>query len=161
MEVFSSVTPNLKQLALVSTVVIIVASAWLGWRRARPRDAASYSLLLMGTMAFLMASATVFSPQYMVWLIALAAVSATVVGRPMIVPLIVLGIACVLTHIVFPFLYGPLLRLDLVPALLLTIRNALVITVGVLAWRAFWNRRRDAYEPAELDARQVDAAAAH
>jgi hypothetical protein len=109
------------------------------------RSSALATLLALLLLIAWVATARVFSPQYMIWLAAPLAVLGVLPGNKLArIDLALFVAACVLTHLVFPllfdaliweryFLQGPVL-------MLLTLRDALVVALAARlaaqAWRA-------------------------
>jgi hypothetical protein len=83
---------------------------------------------LLASMLALLLMYRVLSPQYLVWLLPLAAL------RPRGEQLVVLFI-CILTLAVYPLLYDGLVRLGTVPMVALIVRNAMLIVL--FAWLTF------------------------
>jgi hypothetical protein len=142
MEGGGGVASAFKHASLVLAVGIIVFGVAVAWRRVPRGDAVGLSLVLLGTLALLTGVGTIYSPQYLIWLFALASVVGILCGRRAVIPIVVLGAMAILSQIVFPFLYGDLLSLRLLPAVLLAIRNVLTLALGVMAFRLAWHARR-------------------
>jgi hypothetical protein len=83
---------------------------------------------LLASMLALLLIYRVLSPQYLVWLLPLAAL------RPRGEQLVVL-FTCILTLAVYPLLYDGLVRLSPVPMVALIVRNAMLIVL--FAWLTF------------------------
>jgi Glycosyltransferase family 87 len=118
---------------LVAPVLTVVALGWLLWTRRRatwqPADAALTAVLLA------VVTSRVLSPQYLIWLVALAAVCLTgkdTVQRP--TALLVL-LATGLTQLEFPVLWSPLVAGSLAD-LVLVARNVVLVVATVTAVRA-------------------------
>ena len=130
---------------LVSTglsLAVVAAGAFLAARRLRRADPAVNAQLLFGMLALLLAFGTVFSPQFVLWLIALGAgaMCFRVTARwPMIA---IIPIAA-LTQFVFPFRIERLHVADYTALIPLGVRNVLVFAVGLGAILALdWQPRR-------------------
>jgi hypothetical protein len=120
-------------IALSTPLLIAAAAAIAGlvlW--ARRRGAAAHDLLLVGAFALVAASIVfnkVGSPQYLLWLLPVAVVAMrtpTPWWRRMTGGLLVTSL---LTTLIFPIFYMPLVRLEFLPVLLLTVRNALLVVL--------------------------------
>ena len=72
------------------------------------------------------------SPQYMTWLIAPLAFGLVIDRRRWAGPAILALVIASVTQVVYPMLYWQLLDAEVLPALLLTVRNALVAVL--LVW---------------------------
>lgn len=118
----------------LSTPLLIAAVAAIAmllvWARRRGAD--THDLLLVGAFA-LVGAAIVFnkvgSPQYLLWLLPIAAVAMlrpTTWWRRVTALLLVTSL---LTTLIFPIFYMPLVRLEWFAVLLLSVRNALLIAL--------------------------------
>ncbi|CAN5525765.1 glycosyltransferase family 87 protein [soil metagenome] len=95
-----------------------------GYReRGRSRDFQELALVAATTLWIFIACNKVFSPQYVVWVLPLIALSKSRVA--------IVATVCVLTAAVFPFLYDSLKQIDWLPVLLVNARNGLVIAMIV------------------------------
>ncbi|HEX2043674.1 MAG TPA: glycosyltransferase 87 family protein [Acidimicrobiales bacterium] len=128
----------LERVSLVLSVAVVVAGAALARKRVEPGSSTQLVMVMTGTLALLLAVGTVFSPQFMLWLSALAAVLASLAGRVLWVPLGLIAIANVLSQVLFPFRYAGLLANDAAPVALLVTRNALVAVVGLVVLAQVW-----------------------
>jgi hypothetical protein len=81
--------------------------------------------------AALVAANTVFSPQYVLWFLPLAALAAAAASVPRAVDAVLVGIAA-LTHVIWPWYYVDLLNLVDGTLLVLTLRNGLMVLLVVL-----------------------------
>lgn len=128
---------------LVSNIALgltIAAFAWLLlWRlRARtygpqtPFDAAFTAVLLFTT------TSRVISPQYMIWLIGLAAVCLTLRASVMALPAALVLAATVLTLYEFPVRFGDVVGSTNFGITLLLLRNGLLVAASVIACRRLW-----------------------
>lgn len=140
-EVGAGIVGPLKHTSLLLGVGIIAFGVVVVWRRVPRGDVVGLSLALLGTLALLTGVGTIYSPQYLIWLFALASVVGVLRGRRAILPVAVLAAMAILSQVVFPFLYGDLLSLRLLPAVLLAIRNLLTLALGVVAFRMVWKVR--------------------
>ncbi|MBZ4318767.1 glycosyltransferase family 87 protein [Streptomyces huiliensis] len=118
----------------------LLAFAWLLlWRfRARvfeectPSDAAFTAVLLFTT------TSRVISPQYVVWLIGLAAVCAAVRTTRQGLPIVLVLVAAPLTQLEFPIWFQHVIASDKLGVATLTLRNALLVVATVIACRRLW-----------------------
>lgn len=128
---------------LVSTLALglsVLAFGWLlVWRlRARtfavhtPADAAFTAVLLFTT------TSRVISPQYMVWLVGLAAVCLVFRGSRMAPPACLVLVATGVTLLEFPLGFAHVVASDAEGVTLLAVRNALLVAATVGAGRRLW-----------------------
>jgi hypothetical protein len=138
---FEVVGPGVTGLLAVSTgltalTVAVLLSLWyLTWRHGGAVPAATVSWLALAAVSLVVVTSKVLSPQYLLWLLPLAAVAAgTSRGRAHLGWAAVLLAATAATQVVFPELYGQLTRRGEHVAwavLALTVRNlALVALAG-------------------------------
>jgi hypothetical protein len=80
----------------------------------------------------------VLSPQYLVWLLGVAAVCLTRRGTLMRTPAWLVLAAVSVTQLIFPLFYHSLRGGQIYSGLILLGRNALLVTAAVLALRALW-----------------------
>lgn len=153
--------------SLVSALSLALTGLALGWLvlwrlRAReftaatPCDAAFAAVLLFTT------TSRVISPQYLLWLVGLAAVCLVLRGSAMTVPALLVLPATGLTLLEFPVYFANVVASDALGVSLLVVRNGLLVAATLLACRALW---RGTVSAPERDAGQRDAvspgAAAH
>ncbi|GHG72113.1 glycosyltransferase 87 family protein [Streptomyces griseocarneus] len=118
----------------------VLAFAWLLlWRmRARrftattPYDAAFAAVLLFTT------TSRVISPQYMIWLIGLAAVCVTMRTPRQWLPVLLVLIAAPLTQLEFPIWFAHVIASDKLGVATLTLRNGLLVAATVISCRRLW-----------------------
>jgi hypothetical protein len=102
------------------------------WTDATPLDAALTALLLF------VVTSRVLSPQYLVWLVGLAAVCLTsqrTTQRPVAWLLLA---ASAVTCLEFPFLFGDVEHFRPVGSLVLVLRNLLLLAAALLSGRRLW-----------------------
>jgi hypothetical protein len=123
--------------AMVSAAagLFLVAALWIAHARASvsPSSLVRYSA---ATVAAFIAFGKVLSPQYLLWLIPLVPLVGGLRGR---VATGLLGLACLLTAVVFPSQWDPalLVQLAAAPLVIVVIRNLLLVgLLVVLAWPA-------------------------
>ncbi|MCX5437698.1 glycosyltransferase 87 family protein [Streptomyces sp. NPDC058321] len=134
------VGPHVGVVAAASLVLTAVAAAlllfWrlraLNWSPATPYDAALCAVLLFTV------TSRVLSPQYLIWLLGLAAVCLTsrhTTQRP--VALLVVA-AAGLSALAYPVLYRDVEAATWTGSLLMLARNGLLLGAAVLSFRALW-----------------------
>ncbi len=138
---FEFTGPYVAAVAGVSLVLTGAVLVWLvlwrvrslHWSESTPADAA-----LMAVLLFTVTS-RVISPQYLVWLLALAAVCLTfrtTTQRPVAVLLLP---AAALTALAYPLLYVDVLLVTPVGCAVLVVRNGLLVAAALLSCRLLWD----------------------
>src|SRR5213076_2938627 len=98
------------------------------------------SLLQLGLLSVLVGVGRVYSPQYVIWLIALGAVAMALAPRRAAPAVGVLAVTTLLAHLEFPVWYWDALFYQTDSALVvLVVRDVLTVVVGGLALWA-WRR---------------------
>jgi hypothetical protein len=127
------------------SVVVLGAGVWLADRLRRSGGDASMPAaagIMFMTMAGNMAVGTVFSPQFMVWLSAFAAVVLCERGSWLTIPAVTVLPVSLLTQLVYPFFYGRLIGVEPAALVLLASRNFLVLFMAVEAFMVLKARTR-------------------
>ena len=159
--------PYVTLVARVCLVLSVLAMAWLilwratakVWRASTTADAAFVAVLLF------VVTSRVISPQYMVWLVGLAAVCALHFGPDgdsvMRLPAVLVLIATALSCVEYPYYFEELLAAERDAVLLVTVRNLLLIAAALIGASRLWRTtRRSGVEPvraAEEERRLADA----
>ncbi|MFI2036300.1 glycosyltransferase 87 family protein [Streptomyces bottropensis] len=117
-----------------------VAFAWLLLWRVRARRFAAHTLADAAFVAVLMFTATsrVISPQYMVWLVGLAAVCLCFRASRMGGPAVMVLVAAFVTVLEFPIWFAHVVASDWLGVTLLFVRNGLLVAAGLLAAYELW-----------------------
>ncbi|MFI1718462.1 glycosyltransferase 87 family protein [Streptomyces litmocidini] len=137
---FEYVGPYVSTLGHLALLFTVLAFGWLllwrlqarRWTPATPLDAALAAVLLFTV------TSRVISPQYMIWLIGLAAVCLTsrdTVMRP--VALLLLP-AAALSSLAYPVLYADVVDGTPVGLAVMVLRNGLLLAAALLAARRLW-----------------------
>ncbi|GAA1004012.1 hypothetical protein STXM2123_2091 [Streptomyces sp. F-3] len=134
------VGPYVEVVSLASLALTGAAFGWLLlWRLCAHRlgptalaDAAFTAVLLFT------ATSRVISPQYLVWLVALAAVCLCFQGSGMVVPAGLVLAAALVTVLEFPLFFAEVVAGDPLGIGLLFLRNGLLVTACVTACRTLW-----------------------
>ncbi|QGZ52914.1 DUF2029 domain-containing protein [Streptomyces sp. QHH-9511] len=148
---FEYVGPYVSSIGRLALLLTVLACVWLliwrlrarGWTEATPADAALAAVLLLTV------TSRVISPQYMIWLLGLAAVCLTsrrTVMRP--VALLLLP-AAALSSLAYPVLYDDVLAGTLPGLGVMAVRNALLVAAALLAARRLWTSSVAVEERAE------------
>ncbi|WP_212912093.1 glycosyltransferase family 87 protein [Streptomyces sp. TS71-3] len=145
---------------LVSTLAQVLSVLALGWLLVWRWRAGTWSAGTLADAAFtavLMFTTTsrVISPQYMVWLVGLAAVCLLFRAGPMVPSALMVLAASLVTTLEFPVFFDHVVASDDWGILLLAVRNALLLAATVTAAAGLWRRtvrpfRRGAGEPGSL-----------
>ena len=88
-----------------------------------------YLALGSALVALIIVTNKVLSPQYMLWLLVMLALCSAASGRLRARESALLLGATGLSHVVFPYLYSELLNFELLPLIVLTARDALLIVL--------------------------------
>lgn len=132
----STLSPALKVVGLAASLVVVGIATVVAGRRLRKGDIARLASLLFAMLTLLVGVGTVFSPQYVLWLIALGAGAAAWRDSPIRRLVFALVPIALMTQVLFPFLYAELLAGDAVAVIVLAIRNLLVLVTGAAALAA-------------------------
>jgi hypothetical protein len=149
---FGTGSSALKSISVVMSLGVLATGIGLAARRVRPESLAGLVAVMFGTLALVLAVGTVFSPQFMILLSALGAVAASVAGREVRVPVVLVGAANVLSQLVYPFHYDGLLANHTLPVGAVAARNAMVLAIGVILFAKLWRGQFDGTDPATPEA---------
>jgi hypothetical protein len=130
----SGASSLLKVVGLVASLAVVSITSLVAARRLRRGDVSGLSSLLLASLTLLVGVGTVFSPQYVLWLIALGAAAAAWKdgpARPIALSLVPIAF---LTQLLFPFLYQELLEGHPVAVAVLALRNLTVLGAGAAAF---------------------------
>jgi hypothetical protein len=131
--VASAISPLLKILSTALSLVAVAASAWWARRRLARDDARGLLALSFALVAVTVVTGSVLSPQYLVWLVALAAASQADLDSPTRLAAVLLIPTAVVNHALFPSLYREVVTLAPSGLAVLTLRNSLLVAVAVAA----------------------------
>ncbi|MGW3496900.1 glycosyltransferase 87 family protein [Streptomyces sp. NPDC001020] len=147
------VGPHVQAVAACSLALTVAAFGLLALWRLRARHwtpATPYDAALAAVLLFTVTS-RVISPQYMVWLIGLAAVCLTSRHTTQrAVALLVLAATAVST-VEYPALYGSVINSTWTGCLLMFVRNGLLASAAVMSFVRLWRSGRSAPEGPEPD----------
>ncbi|MEU9557626.1 glycosyltransferase family 87 protein [Streptomyces fumanus] len=117
-----------------------MAFGWLLlWRLAAVRFTertaadAAFVAVLMFTV-----TSRVISPQYLVWLVGVAAVCLCFRGSRMGIPALLVLEACLMTVLEFPVWFAHVVASDLTGVTLILVRNGLLVAAAIIAARVLW-----------------------
>jgi hypothetical protein len=130
--------PLLKTLSNGASLAVVAGAVVLAVR-TRVGDLRRAALLIFGSMSLLVGVGRVYSPQYVLWLIALGAVAMAVAPRLAAPATAVLAVTTLVAHLEFPVWFWDALFYAKGGALVaLLVRDVLTLAVGVAAlwaWR--------------------------
>ncbi|MET8243433.1 glycosyltransferase 87 family protein [Streptomyces sp. NPDC005202] len=140
---------------MVSTAAMALTGAAFGWLllwrlrawRFLPHtlaDAAFTAVLLFTT------TSRVISPQYIVWLVGLAAVCLCFRGSGMPLPVGLVLAAALVTVLEFPVFFADVVASDRLGVILMLVRNGLLVAATVTAARELWRSAVASAAPAPL-----------
>ncbi|WP_428986113.1 glycosyltransferase 87 family protein [Streptomyces pyxinae] len=137
---FELTGPYVSSVARLALLLTVAGFGWLlAWRlRARrwgpavPADAALTAVLLFTV------TSRVISPQYLIWLLGLAAVCLTRRDTALRPVALLLLPAAALSTLAYPVLYENVLAVDPLGCAVMVARNALLIAATLLACRRLW-----------------------
>lgn len=129
--------------AVAGTVALTLSLAAVGWLflwRVRTRAPGPATLCEAAFTATLLFTTTsrVISPQYMLWLVGLAAVCVTVRGCRQTLPAVLVLLATGVTLLEFPVRFADVVASDPKGIALLVVRNGLLVAASLLACRRLW-----------------------
>ncbi|MFJ6936033.1 glycosyltransferase 87 family protein [Streptomyces sp. NPDC101132] len=132
--------PYVPLVSRASLALTLLSFAWLLWWRFRARAFGPHTMADAAFAAVLLFTVTsrVISPQYMLWLVGLAAVCLTLRSSRMEPAARVVLAATLATLLEFPLGFSHVVHSDALGITVLLIRNALLVTATALACRALW-----------------------
>ncbi|MEV0324075.1 glycosyltransferase 87 family protein [Streptomyces sp. NPDC050658] len=130
---------------LVSTAaqaLSVAAFCWLVvWRlRARAWSAGTVADAAFVTVLMFTVTSRVISPQYLVWLVGVAAVCLAFRTSRMVLPVRLVLAASFVTFLEFPVWFSHVVTSDPLGVALLLVRNGLLVAATLLACRNLWRR---------------------
>jgi len=142
MQAQSGLVPLLKALGLLLSLGALVGGSWFAARVVRSRVPASnrdgatpmMAAAMFGTLSLVMSFGTVFSPQFVIWPIALGSAALCYRSEALRPVLLMLPVAA-MTQVLFPFLGSELVAGETPALLALLARNLLVFLAGFAALR--------------------------
>jgi hypothetical protein len=147
---------------VVSTAALTLTGMAFGWLLLWRLLATRFEAHTMADTAFvavLMFTTTsrVISPQYLVWLVGLAAVCLCFRVSRMGVPAALVLVACFVTVLEFPLWFGDVVASTPLGITLLAVRNGLLVLASVLAARVLWRATVPAPERARVPGQEARA----
>ncbi|MFC9480843.1 glycosyltransferase 87 family protein [Streptomyces griseus] len=131
------------QVELVSTLALglgVLAAGWLVLWRLRAGSFAAHTPAEAAFTAVLLFTVTsrVISPQYVVWLVGLAAACLAFRAAAMTLPAVLVLVAAGVTVLEFPVGFGHVVASDAWGVTLLFVRNGLLVAASLIAARRLW-----------------------
>ncbi|MBN3928321.1 DUF2029 domain-containing protein [Streptomyces verrucosisporus] len=128
---------------LVSTAALLCTAAAFGWMlrwrlRAVEWTASTAADAAFAAVLLFTVTSRVISPQYMVWLVGLAAVCVTLRTGRQGLPAVLVVVATGVTLLEFPLNFGSVVASDALGITLLVVRNGLLVAAAVLACARLW-----------------------
>lgn len=138
--------PHVNIVSDAALVLTVIAFGWLllwrlravEWTPSTPADAALTAVLLFTT------TSRVISPQYMIWLVGLAAVCLTLRASCQVLPAVLVLVATGVTLLEFPLGFAHVVASDWEGIALLAVRNGLLVAASLLACVRLWRTTRTA-----------------
>ncbi|GAA2225911.1 MULTISPECIES: glycosyltransferase 87 family protein [Kitasatospora] len=133
---------------LISRLSVAATALGFGWlllwrlRAKRWQAATGYDAALAAVLIFTVTS-RVISPQYLVWLIGVAAVCLTVRGTSQKPVAVLILVATLFTTLEFPILFGQVHQSQPWGVAVLTVRNGLLLAAALVSCRRLWRATRD------------------
>lgn len=127
--------------AFTLAVLALGVATWFAARVVRRDDVTRLTALMYGTVSLIVGLSTVFSPQFVLWMLALGAAALCATGSSIRWPIMLLLPIAGLTQILYPFRYEHLLAVDASGLMLLGLRNALVLATGIWTFTLLWRTR--------------------
>lgn len=141
---------------LVSALALVLTVAAFGWLLVWRLKAGTFTAGTLCDAAFaavllFTVTSRVISPQYLVWLVGLAAVCLLRRASPMTLPAVLVLGACAFTVLEFPLFFSHVTASDPLGVTLLVVRNGLLVAAALTACGRLWRatvpgprERRDA-----------------
>ena len=151
LHVDSSIARFLEVFSQMLSLGVVAVGVWLASRaRAAAGDVSGPQLagIMFMTMAGTLAVGSVFSPQFIVWLGAMAAAALCDRGSWLRVPGLAVLPAALMTQFIYPFFYERLVATEMPALVLLASRNFLILFVAVETFLALRGQAAAALLPA-------------
>ncbi len=156
-DISSAFDDGFKVLANLAALGVLIDSALAATRRVRRGDGAHLVLVVGGALILLTAVGRVFSPQYLVWLVAPMAAGLAIAPRALRWSAALLAVAIALAHLVFPVLFYDYLGVQGGAVTVGFVRNLALLGSGLLAVRVAWRFEGSSGLPAAEEHQGVEA----
>ncbi len=137
-DVLSAFDDELKMLSNIAALGVLLDVVLAATKRVRRGDGAHLVLVVGGGLMLLTAVGRVFSPQYLVWLVAPMAAGLAIAPRALRWSAALLTLSIALAHLVFPVLFFDYLRVDGWAVAVGFVRNVALLGAGLLATQVAW-----------------------
>ncbi|HVF52947.1 MAG TPA: hypothetical protein VNC78_04990 [Actinomycetota bacterium] len=143
----SGLSGLLKNLGNFLALVAVGIGMWVAATSFKRDDIPKLAATMYGTLAVIMGVGTVFSPQFILWLIALGAVTLCHPSRTLRGPILTMLPIAFITQVIYPWVYELLLSANASSIAVLISRNALVLISGLGTWAAIRGERFGPSQP--------------
>ncbi|WP_406325538.1 glycosyltransferase 87 family protein [Streptomyces niveus] len=128
---------------LVSALALVLSVTAFGWLLVWRLKAAALTANTLCDAAFVAVllftvTSRVISPQYMIWLVGLAAVCLLLRSSPMTLPAVLVVAASAVTVLEFPLFFSHVTASDWLGVTLLVVRNGLLVAAALTACARLW-----------------------
>lgn len=127
-----------KTVATIASFAVLGIGTFLAFKGGSRDRAKTFAEVCFVVLVLSLVTGSVFSPQFLLWLLAIAATVGCMTDSRLRPFLFVLVPIMALSQAIFPFLYNELLYAQDLPVTLLWIRNGLVVIVGVASTIRLW-----------------------
>ena len=136
---FGPLSETLKPIATYASIGGLGIATAVAWKIRAVRDRTkAFPEICFVVLAFSLATGTVFSPQFLVWLIAVGAAVACMTDSRLRLFTVTLVPLAAITQALFPFLYVRLVYAETMPVFLLWLRNVSVVAIAVGGAFVLW-----------------------
>ncbi|RFU85333.1 DUF2029 domain-containing protein [Streptomyces triticagri] len=124
-------------------LTVLALAALVGWRIRAARygqwtTATAYDAALCAVLLFTVTS-RVISPQYLIWLLGLAAVCLTSRATSQRRVAVLVAAAAAVSALAYPVLYAEVMAGTWTGFLVMLVRNGLLVAAAVLSWNGLWS----------------------
>lgn len=125
--------PTVKTLASIVSLIAVALMTVLALRRIPRGNARTLAAACFAILVVSISTGLVFSPQFLIWVFALAGVTLADPDSPMKLACALLIPVTALTQWVYPFLYDPVLEVQSLGVAVLSLRNLLMVALAAIA----------------------------
>ena len=142
-DISSRFDDGLKMVSNIAALGVLLDSMLTASRRVRRGDGAHTVLVVGGSLILLTAVGRVFSPQYLVWLVAPIAAGLAIAPRALRWSAAMLAVSIALAHLVYPVWFYDYLEVKGWAVGVGFARNVALLAAGLLAVRVAWRYQPD------------------